>query len=164
MSVGIRQATIDDSLEIVRMAHRFLATPEYAYAQLFKFNADHVADLVVKVLTLGVIWVAEVVTLQRPEAPPRAEPDTKLVAMLAVVAIVHPISGESFVEEIAWWVEPEHRHGTIGPRLIHKMEDWARAKGLHLVKMAAPVEAADVARFYISSGYRPIETNFAKRL
>jgi len=91
------------------------------------------------------------------------KPVPHLVGMLGLVAITHPASGADYADEIVWWVDPEFRGGSIGPRLLAAGETWARRRGLPLVNMVAP-EGSDVGRFLARQGYTPIETAWVKRL
>lgn len=144
----IREATLDrDGLEIVVMTEQFLK--ESIYGRFFPFNSDQVMTLIVNVLQLGAVFLAE--------------EGERIVGMLAVVKIPHQISGEVFAEEIAWWVSPEHRGASIGPRLLRHMEEWARAEGLGMVKIGAPVDKPEVAAYYERLGYTAVETAYAKR-
>lgn len=86
-----------------------------------------------------------------------------LVGMLAIVMVPHPLSGKTFAEEIAWWVEPEHRKGLIGPKMLRLAEEWATRNGANMVKMVAPA-ATSVGMFYERSGYKAVETAYIKTI
>ena len=86
-----------------------------------------------------------------------------LIGMLAIVAIPHPLTGRTYAEEIAWWVEPEHRGGLIGPKMLRHAEEWATRNGANVVKMVAPA-GSDVGKFYEATGYQAVETAFIKRI
>lgn len=144
----IREAEPGDALAIVSMVGDFLK--HTTYGKLLPFNPDAVADLVAAVIGgAGVVLVAEI--------------EGRLVGMMAIAALKHPVSDEWMGEELAWWVSPDHRHGSIGPKLLGRGEDWARQKGLCMLKMVAPAESV-VGMFYERRGYVPIETAYAKRL
>lgn len=141
------------------LARHFLEQTQYG--EILTVNLQQLAHLVSRCLQVGVIFVAEAqraavlngVTVQhRP-----------LIGMLAAFPLNDPISGKPFLDEIAWWVEPEHRRGTTGPKLLWAAEKWARQKGLRLVKMVAPKET-NVGRFYERMGYVEVETAYVKRL
>lgn len=158
----IRFATEADKPRLIEMATRFLL--ETQYGRLFDERATpaSLSELVTNVLTLGAIVVAE----YRPLMPAIFEDDAapaepKLVGMLAIVAVPHPLTGKIYGEEVCWWVEPEHRHGTLGPKMLREAEDWATRNGANMVKMVAP-EGSTVGEFYKHIGYRPVETAFIK--
>ena len=148
----LREATPADRDQVVALALRFHgATP---YAQLLVIERTRVEALFAVALATGVVLVAE--------AEHTAE-GGELVAFLALAALEHTLSGERYAEEIAWWVEPRYRDGTIGPRLLALAEAWARADGCAFIKMVAPVGTA-VGTFYDRRGYHPIETAWMKRV
>lgn len=154
----IREATGDDKHRLVEMAARFLL--ETPYGRLFddKATPDTIARLIDQVLTFGAIFVAE-------ETGPGRYGRTalKLTGMLAIVVVPHPLTGRNYAEEIAWWVEPEHRIGRVGPNLLRSAEEWATTKGANMCKMVAP-EGSSVGGFYERLGYQPVETAYLKRL
>lgn len=152
----IRQATVEDKPALTAMALNFMAST--AYGQLLRPAEGMLDRLIDLVLENGAIFIAEVNSVQF--ASGRNQP----IGMLAVVVVPHPVTGEDFVDEVAWWVEPAYRNATVGPRLLHHMEGWACMKGLHMVKMVAPADAPDVGEFYRRSGYMAVETAWLKVL
>jgi GNAT superfamily N-acetyltransferase len=92
-----------------------------------------------------------------------AERRAQIVGFIACAAIVHPLTCFPEGCELAWWMEPEHRRGRLGYMLLGCAEDWARQKGLPVLKMVAP-HGSDVGDFYTRMGYEPVETVFQKRL
>lgn len=143
----IRTATQADGPRLAELAVRFLASTRYgALATSYPQALD---DLIALVLQLGVIFVAEV--------------DGRIEAMLAIAALTHPLTGERYADEQVWWVEPEHRHSSIGPRLLNAAEAWAVEQDLAFVKMIAPA-GSDVGAYYVRRGYVEIETVFQKQL
>lgn len=165
----IRLATEDDKPRLIEMATRFLL--ESQYGELFDNAATplSIGELVTNTLALGAIFLAEIDP--RGEDLPRwHERDTckicavkLVVGMLAIVALPHPLTGVPIAEEIAWWVEPEHRNSTIGPKLLRSAEQWATTNGANVVKMVAPA-GSTVGEFYERLGYRPVETAYIKRV
>lgn len=142
----IREATAADHARLVEMAAHFIDTT--LYRTFITVNLEALGYFCDELLVTGRIAVAEV--------------DGTLVGMLAWEANPHILFGE-LVEEVVWWVEPEHRRGSIGPRLLHYMEDWCRAHHIPVVKMVAPADAK-TGQFYSHSGYRPVETAWLKVL
>ncbi len=140
----IRRATIDDLPEILRYAQHFVEETEYA-TWLAPFDAAVITALVQLALDQGVIFLAP-------------------GGMVAAVPLVHPMTGQRYVEELAWWVEPERRGGLVGPRLLDALETWAASEQIAFVKVAAPHGQPDVGRFYEHRGYQPVELAYFKRL
>lgn len=141
----IREATPADRPRLVEMSQHFLdSTP---YGKLLRPAPGCIEQIVDLVFEHGQSWVAEV--------------NGAIVGMLGVLVLPHPVTGEDYVDEVAWWVEPEHRRGTVGPRLLTHMERWAVLQGLHMVKMVAPA-GTDVGAFYERDGYLALETAYVK--
>jgi len=142
----IREATRADSPRLVAMTERFLATTRYGDV-LGAADVEMLEALIGTVIDHGVIFVADI--------------EGRLEGMLGIVALVHPVTGEPYGEELAWWVEPEARARSIGPRLLKTGEDWARARSLTRLKMVAPV-GSGVGAFYQRCGYHPVEVAYLK--
>lgn len=160
----IRFATLDDKPRLIEMAVRFLLETEYGRMFDDRATPAMIDKLITNVLSLGAIVVAEIEELHgniAGSAP--LESRFKLVGMLAIVALPHPLTGGIYAEEIAWWVEPEHRHGTLGPKMLRSAEDWATRNGAKMCKMVAPA-GSQVGAFYEHIGYRAVETAYIKRI
>jgi GNAT superfamily N-acetyltransferase len=146
----IRKAKAEDAPRVLEMARHFLEGS--SYGRWFPFRPRTMARLVDELLEGGIIFVLE-------------PTPGLIVGMLCACPVQDPFSGLGIADELAWWVEPEHRRGTGGPKLLRSLEAWARQKGLSLVTMVAPVESdGDVGRFYTRLGYTAVETKFVKRL
>lgn len=143
----IRTATQADGPRLAEMAVRFLASTRYG--ALASASPSGLDELIAVVLQLGVIFVAEV--------------EGRVAGMLAIAALTHPLTGERYADEQVWWVEPEHRHSSIGPRLLNAAEQWSIENGLAFVKMIAPA-GSDVGAYYVRRGYVEVETVYQKQL
>jgi len=150
----LRAATAADRADVVALALNFHA--ESAYGYLLAVDPQRVGVLFDLALDQGVVFVAERDTVPGPAGP-------ELVAFLGLVVLEHTLSGDRYAEEVAWWVEPEYRSGTLGPRLLALAEEWASAHGCAFLKMVAPI-GTTVGAFYERRGYQPIETAFMKRV
>jgi GNAT superfamily N-acetyltransferase len=152
VSVAIRLADADDVPQIIAMAQRFLR--ETDYSTIVGPVADETIGVLVRqVMQVGVVFVADV-NLGRAQ----------LVGFLAVMALMHPFAQVPYGDELAWWVEPEHRAGLVGPRLLRSCEEWARQKGLCVLKIVAPAGNSDVGKYLARRGFSEVETTFHKRL
>lgn len=141
-----RRATPADKTRLVEMATRFILSTRYQ--EYINIEPDRIAAAVDMMLEHGVIIVAEL--------------EHRVVGMIAVVGpFPHLLDGRLYAEEAGWWVEPEHRGGTVGPRLMHHMEGWCVQNRVYMVKMLAPADS-DVGRFYDKCGYRAVETAWVK--
>jgi GNAT superfamily N-acetyltransferase len=165
--VILRPAVARDRATVVMLGLQFHA--ESPYSRLLAVDAERLGAQFDIALELGIVVVAE-----RDNVPGPAGPE--LVGFIGLAALDHPLSGERFAEEIGWWVAPEYRSGTLGPRLLRWAEDWARQHGCAFLKMSAPAgdlvddgkgrryEQTPLGRFYEQRGFRPIETAFFKRV
>lgn len=143
----IRDATAGDTPRLVDMAQHFLlSTP---YGQMFTPSRAQLEAFVEAIRTLGVIIVAE-----------RLE---RLEGMIGLAVMPHPIDGTLYAEEIAWWVEPTYRGGSVGPRLLKTAEAWAGRKNARGIRMVAPT-GSTVGGFLTHRGYRAVETAYYKGL
>lgn len=143
----IRKGTIEDHPRLVEMAGHFIEGT--GYRSLFKHRPAVLGPYVMHVVQHGQVFVAE--------------RDGEILGFLAGFAMIEPIAGLKVFDELAWWVEPAYRKGSVGPRLLQAVEVWSRQKGIDLIKMIAPVDT-EVGRFYARSGYRAVETLYLKPL
>lgn len=144
----IRPATFADVPRIVEFVVHFIRGTRYAhFIGIDRVRIANLADVVIA--DLGVVLLAE----HRGE----------VVGMLALAALVQPLTGTIVVEELAWWVEPEHRGGRHAYRLLCAAEDWTRQNGHSVLKMLAPSDTV-VGEMYVRRGYVPIETAYLKQL
>jgi GNAT superfamily N-acetyltransferase len=137
------------------MAAEFNATAEY---RDLPATLDHLGELFHAltgigledaVPALGTILVAEV--------------DGRVVGMICLALVPHLLTGQLYVDEVAWWVDPAHRGGTAGPRLLKAAEQWAVQNHANLIRMVAPC-GSDAGRYYRRCGYKEVETTFSKAL
>lgn len=72
----------------------------------------------------------------------------------------------SMVSEVAWWMNPEHRHGRNGMGLKKKLEQAAKARGAHFCVMAFLETSMpdQIKAIYKKEGYSPGESYFLKEL
>lgn len=151
----VRQATTDDVPRLVAMGAAFLESSRYG--RLFPPGPGRLEHFVRRVLEVGVIFVLE----RKVEV----DDPVQIVGLLAVVPVdEHPLTGEPYVDEVAWWVDPAHR-GRAGVVLLHHLEGWARQVGLDMVKMVAPegMTGTAVRTLLEHRGYVPVETAFMRR-
>jgi GNAT superfamily N-acetyltransferase len=147
--VTIRPGQPGDEHELVRMAGNFLRSSPYG--EVLPFRPEVLRALVDTLLEQGVVLVAE-------------DRGAVLVGMIVGMAFPEPIAHEIMLDELAWWVDDEHRGSSVGPRLLAAWEAWARQHGVDLLRMVAPRGAPSVAGYYTRQGYQPIDMAFVKRL
>jgi len=145
--VTLRPATGDDREAVVDMCVRFFASSIYRY--LGTPDEERIAVLFELSRTHGVVLVAD--------------DGGTLQGFLSLIALEHPISGERYAAEQAWWVEPAARDSRVGPDLLEAGEEWCRSNSIHMIQMVAPT-GTRVGRFYERWGYQSLETAYFKRL
>lgn len=151
----IRRAQPDDTEACENMAWQFLVdSPHGAYLSR---RRDALS-----------VFVEEMLVLNFRE-PDRAAvfvvdaDDRQLVGMLVLLVTVVPMTLDTVVEEVAWWVHPDYRKGTLGPRLMACGERWARTTGARVLRMLAP-SGSNVGRYLEHRQYAALETSYMLRL
>ena len=157
----LRPATVDDRAAVVALALHFHAsTPYGSLVTVDPLRIGYLFDLA---LADGVVFVAECAPLHDDFTDDMTR-GLVVVAFLGLTVLELAVSGDRYAEELAWWVEPAYRTGTLGPRLLRMAEDWAVAQGCAFVKMGAPEGQPAVGRWYQRQGYQAVETAFMKRV
>ncbi|MGH9371853.1 MAG: GNAT family N-acetyltransferase [Vicinamibacterales bacterium] len=147
-STSIREATLADVPAIVAMGCRFLRTT--AFGTHVKENPEQMAALAAQLIEGdgGAVFVADM--------------DGGVVGMIGLLRFLHPMSGEPFVSELFWWVNPDARGSSAALRLLRQGEQWTRDVGAVVLQMIAPTP--EVERLYHARGFDRVETAYQKRL
>lgn len=146
----IRTATHDDIPRIIEMAQAFYATT--SYARFSPISYQSAAGLAIITMESGVMLVAE--------------KDGELVGMtcLIIVPFLFNVS-LTVAEEIAFWIEPEHRGGMLAIRLLKEIEKECRAKMVDVIRMATLIDSPpQAASLYLHEGYEKSDSHFMKGL
>jgi GNAT superfamily N-acetyltransferase len=144
----IREATVADVPRLLEMGLRFLRESEYAA----HIDGDP-AQIEQTMRQLIDLEDRAILVTTRGE---------DVVGMIGLVAYPHPFSGQRAVVELFWWVDPEHRTGGDGIRLLRAAEAWARKASARHIQMIAP--NGDVERLYQRLGYTRVEVAFQRSL
>jgi GNAT superfamily N-acetyltransferase len=144
---AVRPATLEDALEVQRMALALLRSS--AYTGRLSPNLEHLFATILWVIGQGCFV---------------AETEDGLVGVIGVAVIVSPLTGERTGAEAIWWVDPPYRHGRTALRLWERAEAWARDQAAVLMHMIAPAGQDDVSALYARRGYVPLETTWQRRL
>ena len=149
----VRPARWQEQAPLVAMGLRFQATVS-AYTWFLPPSPAGVADLVAYLLELQSTNADATILV--------ADQAGVLLGAIALIIGLHPVSGHRYADEIAWWIDPEHRGALrAGPQLLVAAEDWAQGKGVSMIKMVEPLPSR-VGRFYLHHGYRAVETAHVK--
>lgn len=159
---AVRIGTIDDIDRIVEMSINFLLLTPFGRLLGGEPKPELLAQMIAITLANGVIMVAETDVATVIDGDTFLE--QRVIGMLALYVATHPLTGLPMGDEIAWWVEPEHRNGRAGWLLYRATERWAREHGLSMIKMVAPADDPSVGAFYVRLNYTPAETVYLKSL
>jgi N-acetylglutamate synthase-like GNAT family acetyltransferase len=147
----VRDATAADEDAILEMARQFVAFAPYA--DTFTATDEELRMTISQFIMSAKSFVAEV--------------DGKVVGMLtAVLTPVWYAPSHKAAVELAWWVDPAHRKGMSGIRLVQAFEKWAKEQGASMVSMSN-LEVDDnglVANMLNRFGYRMSEQTHSKRI
>ena len=145
----MRHATHDDTPAIVKLARPFV--DQHPMLQRVAVTDEQMAGVFDNIIERGVIIVAEAA-------------DGALVGMLAGCIAPLWIAPHAVVAaELAWWMDPAHRHGMTAVRMVRAFEDWSEQRGAaHVVMSSVPSLGDRPARLIKLLGYQPAENSFAK--
>lgn len=155
----IRHATTSDLADCVELFEHLIES--HPMAGLMGGSRADLGALLLRCMESGTVLVAEAHTDNREQALTWGR--IPLIGMLAIFATHHHLSGIAIGHEIAFWVEPEHRKGAVGAKLLHAAEEWACKKSIAVLQIMSPVRS-DLGKFYTRAGYEEVETVFLKRL
>lgn len=146
----IRNATLADVPEIVRMSRAFYPTTHYA--QWGDMDDETVADFAAGLLTDHVFLVAE--------------DAGRIVGMVGV--LIAPFVFNKHLTgayEVVWWVDPEARGSRIAASLLAEMEQRSKDRGATRIQMVhMPNSPPQAAALYERLGYVHSETSYTKEI
>jgi len=147
----VRDATAEDEDAVLEMARQFVAFAPYS--DTFTTTDEELRLTIKHFIETTKAFVAEV--------------DGKVVGMLcAVLTPVWYAPSHKAAVELVWWVDPAHRKGMSGIRLVQAFEKWAKEQGASMVSMSN-LEVDDnglVANMLNRFGYRMSEQTHSKRI
>jgi GNAT superfamily N-acetyltransferase len=146
----VRECLPADIPRVIEMGTRFLATKPFGPAA--PSDPARLEAAVDVCLRTGTILLSE----------QQLFVETRITGMFCLYAMEHPFTGEPMAEELAWWVEPEHRNGTAGVRLLRSAIEWATTSGVACLRMNAP-NGTRVGTILERHGFRPVETAYVLR-
>ena len=93
-----------------------------------------------------------------------AEHEGQAVGVSGFWALEHPFSGEPYLEEMAWYLQPAYRRSRANRDLFESVLTLARELGISLIKTTAPAGLPSVGRFYERRGFVPLATEYVLRV
>jgi GNAT superfamily N-acetyltransferase len=143
----IRLAEISDFDQILDLAQDFWLHTQFSEP----FERAHTLDMVSMSYDHGLLAVLEV--------------DGKVEGFAA--GISSPLLGSTYAKagtELAWWVNPHHRSGGRGVKLLRFMEGLAKDQGIKYWNMASMQTSMPekINAMYVKMGYTHSETVYTK--
>ena len=87
-----------------------------------------------------------------------------IIGMLACIISEFLFSHKRVANELAWYVDKEHRGGTKALRLIKTYEDWAKSKGANIISMSDLSQLQELGGLYKRLGYHLSESSYSKEI
>lgn len=115
----IRQATKADIPEVARIGRQFA---DY-YPYKAQYDEERVADSLSAIINMGVILVM-------------IKEEAIIGFIMGVLVPLWYAPTTITAQELAWWMDPEHRKGMAGLKLLTAFEEWAKASGANLIMIS----------------------------
>lgn len=139
----VRLAQISDLPNILRMGREFWKA---SGASHIGFDERSATELILKLMSGpdGILLVAGD------------------VGMAAAIVFPHYLNSAHITgQELFWWIDPEHRKSGIGKEMFVELEKWARSRA-HSFSMIALANGDEIGKFYLSLGYKKLETHYTR--
>lgn len=148
----IRDATEQDVLEVVIAVKQFCR--EIPHPAWKSFEANKVSELLTNLIRheLGLVKIVE-------------HEEGIVGALIGVISSL-PINNLTFAQELMFWIEPEHRNGKTGPKLIDQYVVWSKENGCEFVRLSTldEVLGSKAGILFRRKGFRPTETAYIKEV
>lgn len=145
----IRPARDSDLEAVVRMGSDFHSST--AMGQLIPFNIPDVVYLFAAALDSGVLLVA-------------VDDTDSAIGLIACTLNPYPYNTAYLCcAEMMFWIDPEHRGGSLATRLLKAAEQEAKAKGADfMVMIALETSPEGIDSYYRKLGYSRTERTYVK--
>ncbi len=93
-----------------------------------------------------------------------AETENKeIVGAISGIISTYPLNNEPIYQEIIWYIDKRYRR--FGIRLLQSLEEKCKKNGIkHIIMVHMNYKAEELKKFYISHGYKELETQYIKNL
>lgn len=149
----MRLAAIDDLEYLMDMSRKFHATTEYA--EQYEFDEDSVVMEILHMIDEGLLVVGH------PE-----EDESQVIAMIGGVYGHLPFNHKvKLFHEKMFWVNEEHRGGTLAAMMIKATEIGAKEDDCHETVMSKlSTSPQHVDKLYRLLGYKAAESSYRRAL
>ena len=145
----IRHATIQDFDRIMEMMIHFADSSPYKAQHIPQYNDEYVRRLLCNFMSQGVLLVGEI----------KGEIQGMLIAGISPDVWLPEVRT---MKEVAWWVEPEHRMGALGYKLLKKYIDSGEKMVDHKVIDGFTLTNMEISPDFDleKRGWKKIESNY----
>ncbi|MAK37096.1 MAG: GNAT family N-acetyltransferase [Flavobacteriaceae bacterium] len=93
-----------------------------------------------------------------------AEHEGKIVGMLVGLVSEHFFGHDLMASDLTFYIDKEHRGGTLGVRLMRQFEAWAKCMGARVISLgiSTEIDAKRTGELYLRMGYRVTGEMFVK--
>lgn len=150
--IKYRRARKGDITELVKLTDDFRKTLTEYNANTTEYDPEHVAVIIDTVIDAGIAQVAE--------------EDGKIVALLLMVLAPSPFNRSVVIaSELCFYVDPEHRRGGVGTRLLKNGFNIAKQLGCDHFNMIHMITGGERASpLYEKYGFEPKEVIYSKEI
>lgn len=145
----IRHARDSDLAAVVRMGSEFHASTEMG--QRVPINLSDIVYLFATAIDTGILLVA-------------VDDTDAAIGLIACTLAPYPYNTAYLCcAEMMFWIDPEHRGGSLATRLLKAAEKEAQAKGVHfMVMIALETSPEGIDSYYKTLGYSRTERTYVK--
>jgi hypothetical protein len=147
--VIVREATAHDALDCLMLIKSFVKESN----QPFKFDSTKTLESInnsIQGLSTLKLFVAEI--------------NSEVIGFVLGIVYEQLFSRDKTADELAWYVDKNHRGGTAAIRLLKAYEDWATSNGVVCINMSHIERLTDLSKLYNKLGYKRIEATFQKEI
>lgn len=141
---NIRNATVFDAEKLAEIGKKFF---DYsAFKDYVTYSKDSAEQAILKAMTQGCVFVAE--------------KDNEIVG--GIVGLITPFWFNANVKaatELAWFIDEDHRKGTVALRLYKTFEEWGYSNGADVFVMSDLVVDGETpaGKLFDKLGYSTVE-------
>ncbi len=90
--------------------------------------------------------------------------EKKIVGVIAGTVTTYPLDNKLIYQEIIWYVNKEYRRYGVS-KLLTALEEKCKDNNIkHIIMVHMTWKAEEIGRFYLSQGYKYLETQYIKTL
>lgn len=86
------------------------------------------------------------------------------VGVIGGVLYIDPFDQNTVVQELIWYILPEHRNYWTASHLLVAFEEWSRKQGAKYIRVMAPEAKKGLGKMLERNGYRYLEQVYEKEV